>query len=187
MFSKAIKYELGWDLALSRSVDSAQRWVLSAMQRHGQELVVMLWRILGNEEDVCDAYQDTFLRLAHYEGGAKPENVKAYLFRSAANVAISMLRSRISERKRIEAIGETRKVKKSPADDFDTKAMQENLRDCVARLPENLRGVILLRDMAELPYSQVAAILGLSPATTRVYRCKAVQLLALWMSKEETL
>jgi hypothetical protein len=49
MFSKAIKCELGWDLALSGSVDSAQRWVLSAMQRHGQELVVMLWRILGND------------------------------------------------------------------------------------------------------------------------------------------
>jgi RNA polymerase sigma factor (sigma-70 family) len=186
MFSKVIKCELG-ELALGRSVASAQRWVLSAMQSHGQELVVMLWRILGNEEDVCDAYQDTFLRLAHYEGGIKPENVKAYLFRSASNVAISMLRSRISERRRLSAVGETEKVKSSPADDFDARALQENLRDCLARLPEHLRSVVLLRDMAELPYSQVGSILGLSPATARVYRCKAIQLLGLWMSKEEAL
>ena len=37
----------------------------------------MLWRILGNEQDVCDAYQNTFLQLAHYENGQKPEHLRS--------------------------------------------------------------------------------------------------------------
>ena len=66
MFGKAVGYELIWDFAVSETVDKSQQWILSTMQQHGPELVTMLWRILGNEQDVCDAYQSTFLQLAHY-------------------------------------------------------------------------------------------------------------------------
>ena len=48
-----------------------------------------------------------------------------------------------------------------------------------------LRDVVALRDLAELPYRQVGAMLGISPATARVYRCKAVRLLAAWMDTED--
>jgi DNA-directed RNA polymerase specialized sigma24 family protein len=43
----------------------------------------------------------------------------------------------------------------------------------------------MLRDLAELSYAQIGRILGISPATARVYRCKAIQLLAVWMGKRE--
>ena len=90
MFSKAISYGSVWDYAASESIVESQRWILSTMQKYGSELVTMLWRILGNEQDVCDAYQDTFLQLAHFEGGQKPKNVKAYIFRVANNVAVEI-------------------------------------------------------------------------------------------------
>jgi len=69
--------------------------------------------------------------------------------------------------------------------DFDARHLAESLRRHVAQLPEHLRNVITLRDFGELSYSEVARILGISSGTARVYRCKAVQLLALWMNKEE--
>lgn len=185
MFGKAVSYGLLWDFAVSESVGESQRWILSAMQGHGQELVTMLWRILDNEQDVCDAYQNTFLQLAHYEGGQKPECVKAYIFRVANNVAISMLRRRIAEKKRVSTAVVARKIVSSPAKELDSKSLQETLRCCIARLPEHLRNVITLRDLAELSYAQIGRILGISAATARVYRCKAIQLLAVWMGKEE--
>ncbi|MHC4323049.1 MAG: RNA polymerase sigma factor [Planctomycetota bacterium] len=185
MFSKAISYGSVWDYAALESVAESQRWILSTMQKYGQELVTMLWRILGNEQDVCDAYQDTFLQLAHFEGGQKPENLKAYVFRVANNVAISMLRRRIAERKRQSMSVTAGKVIRSPVKELDSKYLQETLRECIAQLPEHLRDVITLRDLAELSYAQIGRILGISAATARVYRCKAVQLLAVWMSKEE--
>ena len=184
MIDKAVSYGLGWYFAILKSLDQTQRWVLSTMQRHGQELVTMLWRILGNEQDVCDAYQDTFLKLAHYEGGQKPEHIKAYIFRSASNVAISMLRHRIAERK-LSATAAVRRCMDSPANELDSRYLQETLRFNIAQLPEHLRNVVTLRDLAELSYAQVGRILGISAATARVYRCKAIQLLAVWMNKGE--
>jgi RNA polymerase sigma factor (sigma-70 family) len=185
MFGKAVGYGLIWDFAVSETVDESQQWILSAMQRHGPELVTMLWRILGNEQDVCDAYQSTFLQLAHCQNRQKPKHIKAYIFRSASNVAVSMLRHRIAERERPSKTVVPKKSLSSPANDFDSKCLQESLRRCIARLPEYLRNVITLRDLAELSYTQIGRILGISAATARVYRCKAIQLLSVWMSKEE--
>ncbi|MHC4618669.1 MAG: RNA polymerase sigma factor [Planctomycetota bacterium] len=191
MFDKTANCGLIWDIAVSKSVDESQRWILSTMQRHGRELVTMLWRILGNEQDVCDAYQDTFLQLAHYEGRQRPENVKAYTFRTASNVAISMLRRKTAERTLSQNMARRRlppdklERQSQTANELDAKNLQETLRYRLAQLPENLRNVITLRDLAELSYAQVGRILGITEGTARVYRCKAIQLLAVWMNKEK--
>ena len=185
MFGRAISYRTVWDFAASDSIAESQLWILSTMQKHGQELVTMLWRILGNEQDVCDAYQDTFLQLAHHDGGQKPRHLKAYIFRVANNVAVSMLRRRIAERNKLPISVTMGKAISSPVKELDSKYLQETLRECIAQLPEHLRNVVTLRDLAELSYTQIGKILGISGATARVYRCKAIQLLAVWMSKEE--
>lgn len=193
MVGKTVNCGLVWDLAVSQSVDDSQQWVLSTMQRHGQELVTMLWRILGNEQDVCDAYQDTFLQLAHNQSRRRPEHIKAYIFRTAANTAVSMLRHRGAQRRLFRAVANSKVA--NPANDFqngdtagelDSRYLQETLRYHIGQLPEHLRNVITLHDMAELSYTQVAGMLGISAATARVYRCKAIQLLAVWMGREET-
>lgn len=185
MFDKAIKYDLLWDLAASEAVEESQRWILTAMHRYGHELVTMLWRILGNEQDVCDAYQTTFLHLAHLEGGRKPRWVKAYLFRTASNTAISMLRQRIVERKTLSNMTQAGEEEPTAEIDFDTRHLAESLRSRIAQLPEHLRNVIMLRDFGELSYEEVARIMGVSTGTARVYRCKAVQMLAMWVNDEE--
>jgi len=154
------------------------------MQNHGRELVTMLWRILGNEQDVCDAYQDTFLNLAHYNRGQKPEHVKAYIFRSANNAAISMLRRRIIERNNLSQVNAAGR-KTSVTGELNSVFLRENLRGSIAQLPEHLRNVVTLHDLAEFSYTEVAKILDITPATARVYRCKAIQLLAVWMNKEK--
>jgi RNA polymerase sigma factor (sigma-70 family) len=187
MMGRVTSCGLSIDLAISQTVDASQRWILSAMQRHGVELVTMLWRILGNEEDVCDAYQETFLQLAHYEGLQKPQNVKAYLFRTAANAAISMLRHKeVQERFTRTAVAEQNaEHSKDAALELDTQHLQQTLREHIARLPEHLRNVMILRDLGELSYEQVGRMLQIPAGTARVYRHKAVKLLAVWMNGKE--
>jgi len=185
MIDKAADYGLIWDFVIPKSADQTQRWVLSTMQKHGPELVTMLWRILGNEQDVCDAYQNTFLQLAHYQDRQKPKHIKAYIFRTASNVAVTMLRSKLAQKKRLPSAVVAKKPVSSPASELDSRYLQETLRGCIAQLPEYLRGVIMLHDLAELSYAQAGRILGISAATARVYRHKAIQLLSVWMNREK--
>jgi RNA polymerase sigma-70 factor (ECF subfamily) len=185
MFSKAVSYDLLRDIADCKVVDDRQQWVLTAMRKCGPELVTMLWRILGNEQDVCDAYQTTFLHLAHREGGEKPRHMKAYLFRTASNVAITMLRQHVIEDRKLGDMERSAYGAEAVQGDLDSRHLAETLRRCVARLPEHLRTVVTLRDLAELSYAEVARIMGISAGTARVYRCKAIQLLAMWMGSED--
>lgn len=174
-----------WDSTVAGSVDASQRWILTTMQTHGQALVTMLWRILGNEQDVCDAYQQTFLNLAHLADKRKPDNTQAYLFRTAANTAISMLRRRQIRQRSFGVIAakDATASRVDYAHELDTKLLQEKLRSAISHLPQYLRQVVILREFAEMPYARVGKILGISAATARVYRYKAITLLAALMAK----
>ncbi len=185
MFNRAVSYDLFWDSTVCEAVDSSQRWVLTAMQKYGPELVTMLWRILGNEQDVCDAYQTMFLRLAHPDGGRKPRHMRAYLFRTASNTAISMLRRRSVENRMLCGMENLPGHGETGQSDFDSRYLAESLRRYITELPEHLRNVVTLRDLGELSYAEVARTMGISAGTARVYRCKALQLLAAWMTKKE--
>lgn len=174
------------DLTGADAVGSSQRWLLTSMQQYGPALVTMLWRILGNEQDVCDAYQDTFLHLAHLPNKKKPANVRAYLFRTASNRAISMLRQKQLQRKHQQHLmDEYQPPRSHPGDDLDAAALQQRLRDAISQLPEYLGDVIMLHDLAQMPYAQVANVLGIRTSAARVYRHKAIKRLAEWMSQTE--
>ena len=185
MASKAVTWGLTWDAAVEAAVPS-QRWVLSAMQTHGPALIRLLWRILGNEQDVCDAYQDTFLQLAHRRQGRKPDHIRAFVFRTASNVAVRVLRRKKCHETACRALAQRQPgtAEVHGADDLDARQVREALRRCIARLPDGLQGVVLLRDLAEMPYAQVAATLGITVATARVYRHRALRLLSAWMTRQ---
>ncbi len=187
MTSSAASWRMLLATAAAEVAVDSQRWILVAMQKNGEKIMTMLWRILGNEQDVCDAYQDTFLQLAHWQGGQKPDNVRAFVFRTASNTAVSILRRRKVHDKACRAIAEetTEFYSTQVGGDLDANQLRETLRTYITRLPEQLRSVILLRDLAEMPYSQVASIMGISVASARVYRCRAVQLLSAWMARKK--
>ena len=184
MLTKAASYQLVWDMVGAQAVDAGQQWILSAMSRHGPALLTMLWRILGNEQDVCDTYQDTFLQLAHCRQGQKPEKVKAYLFRTAGNTAISILRRKLVHDKACREIAQKADQPQhiDYAGDMDVKYLKQLLRYHITQLPDYLRAVVVLHDLAELPYLQVAKMLEITPASARVHRRRAVKLLAAYMT-----
>lgn len=168
-----------------------QQWILALMRKNGGAAVSLLWRMLGSESDVLDAYQTAVCRLTargRFGVGAKPG---AYFFRTAMNAGIEILRRRKMARGKWPAIVDARtrqNAERAEADRsdriIDQKELIDRMREAVLQLPPYLRDVIMLRDFAELEYSKVARMLGITAGTARVYRRQAVVRLADLMGRE---
>src|SRR5512136_1545006 len=75
------------------SADAAdQRWILALLQEHGPGVVAVLWRMLGREQDVLDAYQNVVCQLAARGPDGLGQNQGAYFYRAAINAAIELMR-----------------------------------------------------------------------------------------------
>ncbi len=177
--NKALSIELMLTLPEIADVAADQRWVLTAMAKHGQVLVQILWRVLGNESDVCDAYQETFLKLAGVQSVPENSKVRAYLLRTGTNAAIDIIRKQRNNNKLSSDLKRVKPESYSVQDsDLDMQHLMGQLRIGLASLPENLQQVITLRDLGEMTYSQVAEVLGITVETARVYRRRAIIMLA---------
>ena len=159
-------------------------WVLRLIRAEGQGILRMLWRILGREQDVMDAYQDCFCKLAQRGRPDRLASAKGYIYRTAANIAIEMIRvrkRRAAHWPRIVAEHATNNPVDVPPDEVEDSTRR--LRDVIARLPAHLRNVVVLRDLSSLSYEQVGKTLGIAPATARVYRRHAVVKMAELLEK----
>ncbi len=161
-------------------IRSKQAWVLSVMRKDGAAIVRLLWRMLGREDDVLDAYQECFCKLiAVAEKDGEPP-CRSFVFKVATNVALDMARRRRTQRAHLGAVAElaTQRAIEKNAPSGASDLLIEELRTAIESLPERLRDVIVLRDLAELSYRDVARTLNLTSGTARVYRREAVVLLS---------
>jgi len=120
------------------------------------------------EEAAGDAVQVAFVRLMGQ--GAAPRDVKAWLFRTVRNEAITRLRKR---ERRSRHFGRMLSegpcwFESHPEDLIDARTAQEILLE----LPQEQNEVVLLRIWGQLTLKQIAGVVG-SPLTTVHSRYKA--------------
>lgn len=162
------------------------RWVTRVISREGPGILRMLWRILGREHDVMDAYQDCFCKLALRGRRGQITSAKAYAYRTAANVAIEMIRTRKRQAEHLPAVAAQRAMTQpGEPGTLGEGSSVPALREAITRLPDHLRNVVLLRDLSRMSYKDVAKTLGIEPGTARVYRRHAVVKLAEILGGEE--
>lgn len=151
-------------------------WVSRVMDVEGPGILRMLWRILGCEADVLDAYQDCFCNLAKRARQGQINCERAYVWRAATNIAVEMVRRRGRRSEHLSAIAHRNEQVASYGMGETSGEVEglDALRRAVADLPAHLRNVVVLRDLCRLSYEDVAERLGITPATARVYRRHAV-------------
>ena len=162
----------------SERVGTPHRWVVEIIDREGDGITRLLWRLLGNEADVLDAFQDTFCNLAQRGRSHDLKSTRAYAYRTASNIAIELIRTRKRRGQHWESIAQNQSQRdnerrNSPESEVDP-VQHHDLREAIAHLAPHLRSVVVLRDLGCLSYEEVGRILGIEPSTARVYRHHAV-------------
>jgi RNA polymerase sigma factor (sigma-70 family) len=168
-------------------VDHDQQWIVTLIQKQGQLVVSLLWKMLGSEQDALDAYQSTICRLISQGQDAIGTNRAGYFYRAAMNAGIEMLRMRKRRQRHWPSVAEfwrRRQSEDEPVCDLGEVEDVDRLRGAIGKLPPHLRDVIVLREMAGLPYRQLASILQIGVATARLYRRQAVLRLADMLKAE---
>jgi RNA polymerase sigma-70 factor, ECF subfamily len=158
------------------------------VNRYRGPITNYIFRMLNDYEEAVDLAQETFVRVyfaaERYHAGYA---FSTYIYRIATNLAISELR----KRKRRKLLSLTGLFQNEPGDttEFDlpdTKRLQDaDLIDtegkdvisrAIAALPDKYRAPIILRDVEERSYEEIAGILGLGLGTTksRISRARAL-------------
>jgi len=144
-------------------------------------------RFLPSDEDCADAVQEAFVSalqaIGNFEGKS---TLGTWLHRIVVNACLMKLRKhpRISEAS-IDAllpqfdqsghhVKSIRRWKRSPDERMVRDETRTLVRECIDRLPDDYRTVILLRDVEEFSTDETASILGTAPGTvkTRLHRAR---------------
>lgn len=149
--------------ALLDAVRAGDPEALAALYReHGRTLYRLAYRLTGTQEDAEDVVHDVFVglpeALAHYEERGK---FTSWLKRVAARVALLQLRSR---RRRREVSLDVADQKPRPPVDANVISLE----GAVNSLPNSLRVVIMLKEVEGYSHGEVAELLGISVAASRV-------------------
>jgi RNA polymerase sigma-70 factor, ECF subfamily len=157
---------------------------------HGGRLLAVARRLLRDEEEAREALQDAFLSafraMNSFAGNAQ---LSTWLHRIVVNAALMRVRARqrVTEEPIDELLPTFREDGHQQHDSVNwgippdvSVAQQETralVRQCIDRLPESYRTVLLLRDIEELDTEETAQVLGLSTNAVKIRLHRARQAL----------
>lgn len=125
-------------------------------------------RILNDEQTAKDAFQETFVRIYEHRASFNGENFESWLYTTARNTCINYIR----KRKKTTSIGEM-EFGYAPKG-YMKIGLREHIEEMLSKLPLPLKEAVVLRDMQDLTYKDIADVLGidLSLAKVRVHRAR---------------
>jgi RNA polymerase sigma-70 factor (ECF subfamily) len=151
--------------------------------RYQDRLYHTLRGMLGSTEDAYDATQDAFVhafsRLETFRGQSA---FYSWLFRIAVNAAVSRKRKSRRAPASIDAAREqsgTEPIDVHPASEpshaMEVSENQRLVRAALAELSDEFRTVLVLKEMEDLKYEEIAEIVGCPVGTvrSRIHRARA--------------
>lgn len=120
----------------------------------------------GNEEDARDIVQSSFETLWQKKENVPEEKGKSFLFQVAYNQSVDMYR----KKKRVHLTDE---IKTNEAMKPANPDLKKILERALARLDEQARALILLKDYEGYKYEEIAQITGLNDTQVKVYLHRA--------------
>jgi RNA polymerase sigma-70 factor (ECF subfamily) len=143
-------------------------------------------RMISNRDDAEDLAVEVFVRaFAAIKSFRRDSNLRTWLYRIATNLCIDKYRRYGIERKKLVPLereygdGEIRPMD-LPDTSFDPekllgqKELSDQIHRAIAKLPEKLRAPILMYDMEDMSYGQIAEVLGCPIGTvkSRIFKAR---------------
>lgn len=153
-------------------------WLAERFEEHRTHLRAVAYRMLGSLADADDAVQDTWLRLSR-AGADDVENLGGWLTTIVARVSLNMLRSRHTRRE--ESLEVRLPDPVVSAEDGPQPEEEAVLADSVGlalqvvldTLPPAERLAFVLHDMFDLPFDEIAHVVGRTPVAARQLASRA--------------
>ena len=152
--------------------ESRHRFLQHIFQKHASEVSAFLISRWPKQQDIADIVQESFLRLSQYPDPEAINNPRAFLFQTAANLAIDYHR-RSSTRERYldpdanqEAVQDHRL---SPYHYWEAREALDRFSQWLDELPEIQRHAFILYRIEGCVHSEIAKRLGISASTSERY------------------
>jgi RNA polymerase sigma-70 factor (ECF subfamily) len=162
---------------LNRQAGLTDKIIKRPFLAHRRELHAYLTAKLRDCEMAADLTQETFLRFAEQGGSAAILHNRAYLYRTAHNLAVDQVRR--GERRRTDSVthddmANIPEDRPSVEDVIDARERLDRLRTAIQMLPKRTRQVFVLHRVEGLTYAEVAERLGISESSVQKHLAKAL-------------
>jgi len=161
--------------ALCQGVEDAYEILI---QRYQQPVYNLVYRLMNDPSDASDIVQDVFLKVFRNIGSFRGNSsLKTWIYRIAVNEVYNHQRWFSRHRRREVALGPEEGVRtyadsladpgRTPFDqaaDHETFALVEAALD---KLNPKFRAVVVLRDIEDLSYEEIATVLNVSIGTVK--------------------
>ena len=132
----------------------------------------VVYRWLWDRTESQDVVQEAFLRCWHARHGIRPEGFKAYVYRAALNLASNRRRS-----KKLWRLVSFESLPEEPRGPDGAPVLSRHVQQAVDALPEQLKRVLFLSELAGMSYGEIAAVTGVEEGTVGSRRNRALALL----------
>ncbi|WCN79434.1 sigma-70 family RNA polymerase sigma factor [Micromonospora sp. LH3U1] len=151
-----------------------QQWFAEQLAQHRPRLRAVAYRLLGSMTEVDDALQEAWLRTTRADPAAIT-NPAAWLTTLVGRVCIDMLRARQARSEQLSATWEPLVSEYGDPEEasLHNDAVGIALLVVLDSLEPAERLAVVLHDMFGMPFEQVAAVVGRTPAATRQLASRA--------------
>lgn len=156
-----------------------ERAFAELVRRYQNRIFRFLVRMTGCREEAQELTQDTMIRALHGLGCWRPEaNFATWLFRIASNAATDRLRRRkVVRYTPIEDQMDFADPAAGPEEALQLAQQQRILGAALGQLQDDYRQVLLLREVEDMSYAEIGAVLGLREGTVKSRIARARQAL----------
>jgi RNA polymerase sigma-70 factor (ECF subfamily) len=152
----------------------ATQWVPptwdEVVREHADRVYRLAYRLSGNRADAEDLTQETFVRVFKSLAEYTPGTFEGWLHRITTNLFLDLVRRR--QRIRFDALpddaGDRLASKTSgPEQAYAEMHLDPEIQQALDALPADFRAAVVLCDLEELSYEEIAATLGIKVGTVR--------------------